>query len=146
MISHFAIPTSFPKNSLIRNDHPADAIWQQSCRERYDGVTLITINDAIAALRRELAIAVAAAAKQPDGGMLMTVEEAHVELQVTLTTEVKGTAEVNVWVLKLGGQGGGSSADSHKVTVILKPRALDGGPIRVASQGPALPTPLPRGK
>jgi len=106
---------------------------------------LITINNAIAALRQELAEA-AAAAEQAAGGILMTVEEAHVELQVTLTTEVKGTAEVNVWVLKLSGQGGGSSADSHKVTVILKPRALDGGPIRVASKGPASPTPPPRGK
>ncbi|MDQ4030754.1 MAG: hypothetical protein M3332_00185 [Actinomycetota bacterium] len=107
---------------------------------------MITINAAIVALRQELAEAATAAAEQADGGMLMTVEEAHVELQVTLTTEVKGTAEVNVWVLKLGGQGGGSSADSHKVTVVLKPRALDGGPIRVASKGPALPTPPPRGK
>jgi hypothetical protein len=106
---------------------------------------LITINDAISALRQELAEAAVAAAEQPDGGMLMTVEEAHVELQVTLTTEVKDTAEVNIWVLKLGGQGGGSSADSHKVTVILKPRALDGGPIRVVAAGPALP-PSPRGK
>ncbi|MGH3778596.1 MAG: trypco2 family protein [Pseudonocardiaceae bacterium] len=107
---------------------------------------MITINDAIVALRQELAKAATAAVEQPDGGILMTVEEAHVELQVTLTTEAKGTAEVNVWVLKLGSQGGDSTADSHKVTVILKPRALDGGPIRVASKGPALPTLPPRGE
>jgi hypothetical protein len=107
---------------------------------------LITINDAIATLRQELAKATAAAAEQSDSGILMTVEEAHVELQVTLTTEATGTAEMNVWVLKLGSQGGGSTADSHKVTVILKPRVLGGGPIRVTSKEPALPTSPPGGK
>jgi hypothetical protein len=58
-----------------------------------------------------------------------------------VTKEMKGSAEVNVWVVKIGGEGLASRADTHTVRLKLTPRAPDGGPLPVGSRGERLPEP-----
>ena len=94
-------------------------------------------------LRHELAQAAAVATTQDTDGVFMTVEEAQIELQVELITEVKGSAEINVWVVKLGGEAGSSVGDTHKVTLTVQPRTLDGTPLQVSARGAGLPSPPP---
>lgn len=94
---------------------------------------MITLSSAIQSLRDELAAAMANAATD-DKGVRIIVEEAEVELQLTVTKEVKATGEVNVWLVKLGGGGGASSANSHRLKLKLKTSAPDGGPIDVGKE------------
>jgi len=94
---------------------------------------MITLTSAIQSLRKELAAAARQAAVE-DEGVRMVVEDAEVELQVMLTKELKANTEVNVWVVKVGGSGGATSADTHVVRLRLKPMTADGRPLEVSSR------------
>jgi hypothetical protein len=102
---------------------------------------MLTLCDAIAQLRAEISRAAIEAATQDNEGVILTIEEARVDLQVTYTTEVKGGAEVSFWVVKLSGEASGSEAQANTVSVTLKPRDLAGQPISVASRNRPLPVP-----
>src|SRR3954471_12877088 len=95
---------------------------------------MITITEAIAALRRDLSTAVAAARDADDEGVRLSVEDVVVQLEVTLTTQQQAGAEVNVWVLKVGGQVQEAQGTSHTVSLTLKPSGPS-GPLDVASAG-----------
>lgn len=101
---------------------------------------MVTLSSAIQMLRDELTLATRATIGNE--AVRLTVEEAEVELQVTLGKELNGSAEVNVWVVKVGGGGGGTSSDSHVVRLRLKATSATGGPVDVSSRT-QLPSPPP---
>ena len=102
---------------------------------------MISLTDAIDSLRDELTQATARAATEASAGVLLTVTDVEVELQVDVTKEIKGSTEVNVWMVKIGGEGAASRADTHTIRLKLTPRAPDGGPLPVGSRGRHLPEP-----
>ena len=102
---------------------------------------MVTLAAAIQSLRDELAEASAAIAADGDAGIRLTVDEAEIELELELAQELRGGVEVNVWFVKIGADGGGSTARSHRVRLKLKVSGPT-GPLDVNSTD-QLPTPPP---
>jgi Trypsin-co-occurring domain 2 len=83
----------------------------------------------VAALRRELVDAVAAA---QDEQILFPVGEITVELQVTVSRDAEASAGVRFWVVEVGAGGSLHREQVHRVTVTLAPPVDRAGePVKV---------------
>lgn len=62
-----------------------------------------------------------------------SVEEVQIELQVAVSTAMKGGTKASLYVLKSGAEGTRSHATTQKVTLKLKPTVTEGaeGPLMV---------------
>jgi hypothetical protein len=93
--------------------------------------------EAVAALRQELASAMTAGAGERIRFELGTVE---MEFQLELSKERGGEAGVKFWVVTLGGKGSTTSGSTHRVTLNLTPKGVDGGPLGLISDTEVDPT------
>ena len=83
----------------------------------------------VAALRRELVDAVAAAEDEP---ILFPVGEITVHFQVTVSREAEANAGVKFWVVEAGAAGSLTREQVHTVTVTLAPPVDRAGePVKV---------------
>jgi hypothetical protein len=78
----------------------------------------IGLAEAVAALRTELAGAVAAAAVEE---IQFPVGPVQLEFHVGVTKSAEGKAGLRFWVLELGGGGSRATETVHKLTVTLEP-------------------------
>lgn len=81
--------------------------------------------ESIGSLRRELAEAIAAGAKED-----LRFEVGEIELQLTVTAERsrEGSGGVKFWVVDATGGIASSDATTHTITIPLTPRPKGGGP------------------
>lgn len=86
----------------------------------------IALSEMIATLRRELAVAAAAA---PDGpGRRFSVDRCEIELQVAVTRSTTGKGGVKFWVVEAGAEHARAVASTHTFRLHLMP---NGGPLEV---------------
>ncbi|MEU8522478.1 trypco2 family protein [Streptomyces sp. NPDC048577] len=95
----------------------------------------LSIPDALASLRKQIREAVATAEGKD---LVFDVQSIQVELQLTVTTALKGEAKVALWnVVSLGGGAERASAATHRVTLTLEPQFVENSANHEDSQGPA---------
>ncbi|MFJ6984492.1 MULTISPECIES: trypco2 family protein [unclassified Streptomyces] len=95
----------------------------------------VSLPDAVASLREQLTEAVAQATGE---NLAFDVESVEIELEMTVTTAVKGEAKATIWqVVSLGGGAERSSSGVHRVKLSLTPQFVNqpGRRVRVADQG-----------
>ncbi len=93
--------------------------------------------DAIAALRKELTAAMTVGVGERVRFELGTVE---MEFGLELAKERGGEAGVKFWVVTLGGKGSMTTGSTHRVTLQLTPKGVDGGALGLISDTEVDPT------
>ena len=94
----------------------------------------IGLQEAFAALRRELSEAILAAANE---SLRFQVDDITLQFQVEVERTTAGGGGIRFWVVELGGKHTATSTATHTVTIPLKPVRKDGGP--VLTGGDAIP-------
>jgi hypothetical protein len=89
----------------------------------------IELADAVAALRDELLTA-AARGVSPD--LAFAVGPVELEFAVELRTDARAKAGFKAWVVSADAEAGVARAQTHRVTLTLKPQRRDGGDLMVS--------------
>jgi hypothetical protein len=89
----------------------------------------IELADAVAGLRDELLTAAARGAGQD---LVFAVGAIELELAVELRADAKARAGFKAWVVSGDAEAGASRSRTHRVTLSLTPRRVDGGDLLVA--------------
>jgi hypothetical protein len=91
----------------------------------------LDLADAVTALRGQL---IEAQARAEGSAIQLTVEEVTIELALELRRSAKAEGALRFAVISAGGGGERSRTATHRVSLRLKGRMLEGGPVDISDE------------